>query len=90
MSQGSLQPNNKCFLYSTFHGSTLFKSSLAIIWLQESLTCSSVCLFTNLFLCYDPWVDKMFCSLGYRLRSRVALGIGIVVIMYCEFLMEYI
>ena len=24
------------------------KSSLAIIWLQESLTCSSVCLFINL------------------------------------------
>ena len=39
-------------------------------------------------LCYDPWVDKMFCSLGYRLRSRVALGIGIVVIMYCKFLMN--
>ena len=32
----------------------------------------------------------MFCSLGYRLRSRVALGIGIVVIMYCKFLMEYV
>ena len=31
----------------------------------------------------------MFCSLGNRLRSRVALGIGIV-IMYCKFLMEYI
>ena len=41
-------------------------------------------------LCYDPSVDKMFCSLGYRLRSRVALGIGIVVIMYCKFLMEYV
>ena len=44
----------------------------------------------SLSLCYDPWVDKMFCSLGYRLRSRVALGIGIVVIMYCKFLMEYV
>ena len=30
----------------------------------------------------------MFCSLGYRLRSRVALGIGIVVIMYRKFLMN--
>ena len=32
----------------------------------------------------------MFCSLLCRLRSRVALGIGIVVIMYCKFLMEYV
>ena len=32
----------------------------------------------------------MFRSLGYRLRSRVALGIGIVVIIYCKFLMEYV
>ena len=39
-------------------------------------------------LCYDPWVDKIFCSLGYRLPSRVALGI--VVIMYCKLLMEYV
>ena len=76
------------FFFTTFHGSKVFKSSLAIIWLQESLTysCSSV----SFSLCYDPWVDKMFCSLGYRLRSRVALGIGIVVIMYCKFLMEYV
>ena len=61
-----------------------FKSSLAIIWLQESLTCS--CSSVSFSLCYDPWwVDKMFCSLGYRLRSRVALGIGIIVIVYCKF-----
>ena len=77
-------------LYSTFHCSKLFQSSLAIIWVQESLTCSSVCLFIDLFLCYDPWVDKIICSLGYRLRSRVALGVGIVIIMYIvNFLMEY-
>ena len=65
-----------------------FKSSLAIIWLQESLTCS--CSSVSFSLCYAPWVDKMFFSLGYRLRSRVALGIGKVVIMYCKFLMEYV
>ena len=65
-----------------------FKSSLAIIWLQESLTCS--CSSVYFSLCYDPWVDKMFCSLGYHFRSRVALGIGIVVIMFCKFLMEYV
>ena len=76
------------FFFTTFHGSKLFKSSLAIIWLQESLTCS--CSSVSFSLCYDPWVDKMFCSLGYRLRSRVALGIGKVVIMYCKFLMEYV
>ena len=68
------------FFHTTFHGSKLFKSSLAFIWLQESLTCSCsyVCLVIISFLCYDHWVDNIFCSLGYCLNRRVALGIDIV------------
>ena len=45
---------------------------------KSPLLVGSVCLFISIFLFYDPWVDKIFCSLGYRLRSRVALGVGIV------------
>ena len=41
-----------------------------------------VALFVALsisLLCYDPWVNKIVFSLGYRLRSRVALGLGFVI-----------
>ena len=45
-----MQSEKKWFSFD----SKLFEYSLAIIWLQESLTCDPVCYFINLFFMLLP------------------------------------
>ena len=58
------------------------KQMTIMIWSRNESKMLIVALFVFFLLisilCYDPWVDKKVCSLGYRLRSRVALGVGVV------------